>query len=116
MHFSPANQLLHEVKEFGAEIHKGTPAWAQFPRWNIKGTSLWLESSSGSRLLIVNFSEGEISVPDWKVEMDAVQKYHEIPKNWWRLHRGSLFEDRSGAAIHREDFEWSLAQTGWTRG
>lgn len=55
--FSPANQLKDEVKALCQEIHPGA---FSFSRWYTNGTSLWLESSSGSRLMTVDFTKGVV--------------------------------------------------------
>jgi len=107
-HFSPANQLTHEVRELAAEIH-GTPAWAHFPRWYRSGGSLWLESSSGSRTLTVDFDRGVIRLPEWT---RSGERERQIPDSWLELYRGSLFH-RDGSAIDPEAFAAASAQDGW---
>ncbi len=108
--FSPANQLLDEAKALSAEVHAGTPH--SFPRWYRDGSSLWLESSSGSRLLTVNFVTRQIILPTWKVERDNVAA-PSWPAGWDALYRGSLFH-RDGSAVDTEAFV--AAQAAWVRG
>ena len=107
--FSPANQLTHEIREYGARVHEHTPAWAQFPRWWSNGGALWLESSSGSRLLTVRFDTEEIIVPSWK----AGGRTEPMPSHWADLYLGSLFDRADGSALHPEKFAAAMAQDGW---
>lgn len=113
MIFSPANQLLFEVRQLGGQIHEGTPAYAQFPRWYGDGSMLWLESSCGSRLLTVDFVHGTVSVPEWKVERDGIESKWDMPENWESLYMGSLFT-LDGNAAYPEHFEAAMAETEWT--
>jgi len=105
--FSPANQLLHEVKQLASEIH-GTPAHCHFPRWYNNGQSMWTESSSGSRTLTVNFGTGKVEVPGWKDGGSTL----DMPAHWADLHQGSLF-NRDGSAVHPDLFAAAQAQEGW---
>lgn len=113
LHFSPANQLLDELRELGASIHEGTPAWAQTPKWNARGGQLWLVSSSGSRLLTVDFDAELVTVPSWKVERDGVPATMPLPEGWAALYRGSLFL-ADGSAQDPAAFE--AASAAWVRG
>jgi hypothetical protein len=110
MLFSPANQLLHEVKELASEIH-GTPAWAHFPRWYSNGASMWTESSSGSHTLTVNFKTGKVLVPSWK---DGGREL-EMPAHWNDLWLGSQFNRQDGSAVYPDKFDEASAQEGWKR-
>jgi len=108
--FSPANQLLDEAKTLCSEIHPGT---FSFPRWYTNGTSLWLESSSGSRLMTVDFAKGVVRVPQWKVERDGVPAEQPIPAHWVYFHTGSMFTP-DGEAVDRIAYEETAA--AWVRG
>lgn len=108
--FSPANQLTHEVRELAAEIH-GTPGHSHFPRWYRTGGTMWLESSGGSRTLTVDFEKGQVIVPEWR-DGGGTQ---DMPAHWADLYLGSLFNSADGSAVHREQFDAAMAQTGWQR-
>ena len=107
-HFAPGNQLLFEARELASEIH-GTPAWAHFPRWYRNGESMWLESSSGSRTLTIDFTTGKVIVPEWK---DGGRE-QDMPASWDDLWLGSLFYKHDGSAVHPDKFASASAQTGW---
>lgn len=109
--FSPGNQLLFEAKQMSAEIH-GMKIWAGFPRWYSDGTAMWIESSSGSMLLFIDFTLRTARVPDWKVEMDGTEKQRDLPKHWDTLYAGSLFNP-DGSATYPDDFQFSEDQEGW---
>lgn len=115
LHFSPANQLLHEARELGASIHTGTPAWAHCPKWYTRGGQMWLSSLSGSRLLTIDFNAEEVRVPDWKVERDGGPAVLPLPEGWAAMYRGSLFNP-DGSAHDREAFDAASALDGWKLG
>ena len=78
---SPSNELLAAAKIHASNV-LGIPEHCFFPRWRVDGTQLWLEASSGSRIMTVDFVQGEITfssrtlsgrvdaLPNaWRVEM-----------------------------------------------
>lgn len=111
--FSPANALLFYAKQLCAEIHPGT---FSFPRWRTDGTRLWLESSSRSTLLTIDFQNGQVRVPDWKCERDNAPAVFPIPDGWMELHAGSLFDRTTGDALDREAFDKAMADESWKGG
>lgn len=110
LHFSPANQLLDEAKELCSEIH---PLTHGFPRWFSNGSRLWIESSSRSLLLTVDFLAKTVIVPSWKVERDGCATESQMPEGWEALHRGSLFLP-DGSAQDSEAFR--AASAAWKCG
>lgn len=103
LYFSPARQLLIEAEALCKEIYPGT---FSFPRWRTDGSALWLESSSGSHLMMVDFVMGQVRVPQWKTERDGTCPFRQIPEHWLALHRGSLFM-ADGSAHDQEAFLYS---------
>lgn len=101
LHFSPANALLREAEALCAEIH---PRTFSFPRWYATGEALWLESSSGSHLLTINFASGKVVLPTWKVERDGIEATRPLPERLMDLHRGSMFLP-DGSAADPDAFE-----------
>lgn len=109
--FSPANQLTHEIKEMASSIYE-IPYHCFFPRWYTNGSAIWLESSSGSNLMTVNFHSGKVVLPGWLVVEDGVEKTWDVPKLWKRMHSGSLF-NADGSAVNLIDFDWASSLNGW---
>lgn len=89
LHFSPCNLLLEEAREMCSDLH-GIPSYASFPRWWNNGSLMWLESSSGSRLLTIDFMEEKVVVPPW-VTRETQRDEIEWPEHWTELWHGSLF-------------------------
>lgn len=102
LRFSPANALLHAAKAKCSEVHPGT--LGSFARWSTNGEQLWLESSSRSILLTIDFRTAEIRVPTWKAERDSVPASEPIPVEWLTWHAGSLFLP-DGSAFDPEAYE-----------
>lgn len=111
-HFSPANQLLDEIEDFcKTQIFPNTHTFA---RWYNNGTALWLESSSGSRLMTVDFVKGVITVPKWATgEYWGIEAERPIPAHWVYFHTGSMFTP-DGEPVDRIAYEESAA--AWVRG
>jgi len=109
MTFAPANELTSTIKDFAAEIFDGAPPrWAMFPRWYRNGDALWLESSSGSRLLTVDFAAGVIRIAGWHVERTGCDPELPIPPEWQSLIRASQFHS-DGSAVYPDDFDAAIA-------
>lgn len=103
MHFSPCNLLMKEIKAYAAKMYD-LPEWAFFPRWFTKGHAMWLESSSGSHLLTVNFDEEVVHFPSWTTDQYGIYNEVPMPAEWKDLQLGSLF-NHDGSATYPDKYK-----------
>lgn len=116
--FSPSRELTDAIKDYAAETLEGTPAWALFPRWYVDGSALFLEASSGSTLLTVNFSRGDLRWSQRSQDRLGLEASYPIPAAWLELREASLFgkycdrcqhDGRAEHAANCPRLAWELA-------
>ncbi len=80
--YQPTNKLSADVKAFVAAKLDGVPEWALFLRWRNDGTMIYVQSSSGSNLALVDFAKGEVRYSD---RIPAVAgRVDPLPASWRR--------------------------------